>query len=38
MALKLADNVRQMIREEIMAALEDHQFMGQLASFQLGDS
>lgn len=27
MAIKLADNVRQMIREEIRAALEDYDFM-----------
>ena len=38
MAIKLHENVRQLIRDEIKAALEDYQFMGQLGSFQLGEA
>lgn len=30
MAIKLADNVRQLIRDEVKAALEDYQFTGNL--------
>ncbi len=30
MAIKLADNVRKMIREEIKAALEDHGFLSSV--------
>lgn len=38
MALKLHMNVKQLIRDEIKAALEDYQFMGQLGGFQLGEA
>lgn len=37
MALKLADDVRKMIRDEIKAALEEQQFMNALSPFFVGE-
>lgn len=38
MGLKLVEDVRKLIRDEVKAALEDYQFMGQLGGFQLGEA
>jgi hypothetical protein len=38
MAIKLADDVRKMIREEVKAALEDPNFMGSLNTLPLGQA
>jgi DNA polymerase III psi subunit len=38
MAIKLADDVRKMIRDEVKAALEDPIFIGSLNTFPLAQS
>ena len=37
MAIKLADNVRELIRSEIKAALEDRAFLGGMLSYAMVD-
>lgn len=38
MALKLADDVKKMVRDELKAALEDKVFMDQLFSYPLAET
>ena len=38
MAIKLADDVRKLIRDEVKAALEDSNFIGRLNTFPLSQS